>query len=84
MNVAGQIKSHKPDISDSSARAYSNSINKLNKDVFNNRPINSFKFLLEIDKIMEYLKTKSYLTMRNYLNAVIVAIQTMDNYDKKI
>ena len=84
MDVESTIKSHKPDISNSSARAYSNSLRKLNKDVFEGEPFTNFKWLLKIDEIMKYLKTKKYLTMRNYLNAVIVGIQTMDKYDQKI
>ena len=63
------IKEAKPDISDSSIKAYIASIKNINKNINENKPIENFDFLLNQVKVFTFLDTKSYLTKRNLLNA---------------
>ena len=78
MDLYSLIKEAKPDISDSSIKAYIASIKNINKNINDNQPIINLDFLLNQVKVFTYLETKTYLTKRNLLNAIIVIIKTIE------
>jgi hypothetical protein len=78
MDVKSVITTAKPNISPSSVTAYVSSINNLNKNINDNKPIENFNFLLNTVKVYTYLEKKTYLTRRNLLNAVIVCLKTIE------
>ena len=78
MDLFSLIKKEKPDISDSSIKAYIASIKNINKNINENKPIENFDFLLNQVKVFTFLDTKSYLTKRNILNSIIVVLKTIE------
>ena len=77
MDLYSLIKEAKPDISDSSIKAYVASIKNINKNINDNQPIINLDFLLNQVKVFTFLETKSYLTKRNILNSIIVVLKTI-------
>tara|TARA_R110000765_G_scaffold418506_1_gene522033 strand:+ start:1145 stop:2053 length:909 start_codon:yes stop_codon:yes gene_type:complete len=77
MNLFSIIKEEKPDISDNSIKTYIASIKNINKNINENKPIENFDFLLNQDNVFKFVNTKTYLTKRNLLNAVIVVLKTI-------
>lgn len=85
MNLESLIRNVKPSISDSSLRAYIGNLNILNKSINNNSEITSLDFLKNPKKIMDILEKKAMSTKKNYLVAIIVALQSdKDKYQKVI
>ena len=68
------IKKEKPNIRDITLDSYLKYLINLHKDIFNSKEFTSFNWLNNYDKVMDSIKEKSYLTQRNILNAVIVAL----------
>ena len=78
MDLFSIIKEAKPDISESSIKTYVASIKNINKNINENKPIINFDFLLNQVKVFTFLETKTYLTKRNLLNAIIVVLKTIE------
>ena len=75
MDIKQLIRVAKPNIAESSVNAYFNNYRKLDKDVNDSK--GGIEFLLNTEKVMEYLNKKTYLVKRNYQNMIIVILQTM-------
>ena len=72
MNIESKIRNIKPNISTSTLRSYVNNLKKLFKEIDENEDV-----LNDVDVIKEYINNKkSYLTKRNYLNSIIVFLQS--------
>ena len=72
MNIESKIRNIKPNISTSTLRSYVNNLKKLFKEIDENEDV-----LKDVDVIKEYINNKkSYLTKRNYLNSIIVFLQS--------
>ena len=85
MDIGSLIKSVKPQISDSSLKAYKGNLNILNKSVNNNSEITSLQFLTNPKKIIDILDKKALSTKKNYLVAIVVVLQSdKDKYEKII
>lgn len=85
MDIGSLIKSVKPQISDSSLKAYKGNLNILNKSVNNNSEITSLQFLTNPKKIIDILDNKALSTKKNYLVAIVVVLQSdKDKYEKII
>jgi hypothetical protein len=82
MDIKKLIRVAKPNIADTSVTAYFNNYRKLDKDI--NESKGGTYFLLNTELIMKYLNTKSYLVKRNYLNMIIVILQTLDPVPKDV
>jgi hypothetical protein len=80
MEIKQLIRVAKPNIAESSVTAYFNNYRKLDKDINNSN--GGIEFLLNTEKVMEYISTKTYLVKRNYENMIIVILQTMDPLPK--
>ena len=82
MCIKNLIRVAKPNIAESSVTAYFNNYRKLDKDI--NESKGGIEFLLNTEKVMKYLDTKTYLVKRNYQNMIIVILQTMDPLPKDV
>eukprot|EP01052_Picozoa_sp_SAG31_P044961 SAG31_NODE_8031_length_1536_cov_7.522617_2_plen_135_part_00 len=67
------IKADRPNLSDSSLKQYLIALKKLN----NGQPIKDIEFLKDYDAVMEKLSKYSNNTKKGYLNAVIVALNSL-------
>ena len=79
INLKDTIKEARPKASDNTIKMYVSNLNKLKK-IFDT---DDYKFLDNVDKVMDELKDKHYTTIRNYLNAIIVLLLALDK-DKKL
>ena len=77
-NLYETIKEQKPNLKDSSINVYVKNLNKLKK-TFNE---NDFKFLENYEDVEKILEDLSYLTVRNYYNAIIVLITALNGDDE--
>ena len=69
--IMQHITQNKPDISPSSLKSYAHHIRRLQKS----QNEYTLEIFLDYDKVIDTLgKFKSYLTKRNYLNAIIVLL----------
>ena len=68
------LKKFKPDLSEKSLKVYTNTINKILKDIDG---CDDLKCLEDTKKVIKYLDSKevSFLTKRNYYNTIIVFMQ---------
>ena len=82
MSVEDLIVKSKPNLSIKSLKSYVGNINK----VFKHMEDDKLSCLNDIEKVVDYIDTKnSYLTKRNYLNSIIVSLQSdKDTYNKLI
>ena len=76
VNLNEIIHKNRPAIVESSIKAYVNNIRKLHEKMYKTKEIKSLEWLNDYDKVIKYLdgNIKSYLTVRNYLNALIVLL----------
>jgi len=74
------IKEARPNLKDSSINIYVRNLNKLKK-IFNE---NDYKFLENYEDIEKILEDLSYLTVRNYYNAIIVLITALNGFDNEL
>eukprot|EP01045_Picozoa_sp_COSAG04_P026605 COSAG04_NODE_3724_length_2581_cov_76.628928_2_plen_328_part_00 len=76
INIEKYLREGRPDISDSTVRAYTVSLHKLHDRLCGTREFESIEWLRDSDAVMGNLNKHcvSYLTRRNYLNAVIVLL----------
>ena len=77
INLEGKIKANRPNIVSSSVNTYSENLRKLHQKMFKTKDIESLEFVEDYSKIIKFLEKhyKSYLTIRNILNALIVVIE---------
>lgn len=71
------LKKFKPDLSEKSLKVYTNTINKILKDLDG---CDDLKCLEDTKKVIKYLDSKdvSFLTKRNYYNTIIVFMQAKE------
>jgi len=71
------LKKFKPDLSDKSLKVYTNTINKILKDL---NGCDDLECLKNTKKVIKYLEDKnvSFLTKRNYYNTIIVFMQAKE------
>lgn len=74
------IKEARPNLKDSSINIYVRNLNKLKK-IFNE---NDYKFLENYEDVEKILENLSYLTVRNYYNAIIVLITALNGFDDEL
>jgi len=74
------IKKARPNLKDSSINIYVRNLNKLKK-IFNE---NDYKFLENYEDVEKILENLSYLTVRNYYNAIIVLITALNGFDDEL
>jgi len=74
------IKKARPNLKDSSINIYIRNLNKLKK-IFNE---NDYKFLENYEDVEKILEDLSYLTVRNYYNAIIVLITALNGFDDEL
>ena len=67
------IRASRPNLSDNSLKTYLISLKKLN----GGKPISDLKFLEDYDGVVNFLSSKADTTKKNYLNAVIIALQAL-------
>ena len=74
------IKKARPNLKDSSINIYVRNLNKLKK-IFNEK---DYKFLENHEDVEKILEDLSYLTVRNYYNAIIVLITALNGFDDEL
>lgn len=74
------IKKARPNLKDSSINIYVRNLNKLKK-IFNEK---DYKFLENHEDVEKILEDLSYLTVRNYYNAIIVLITALNGFDNEL
>lgn len=79
-NEYDAIKNARPNLKDSSINIYVRNLNKLKK-IFNE---NDYKFLENYEDVEKILENLSYLTVRNYYNAIIVLITALNGFDDEL
>ena len=79
-NEYDAIKNARPNLKDSSINIYVRNLNKLKK-IFNE---NDYKFLENYEDVEKILEDLSYLTVRNYYNAIIVLITALNGFDDEL
>jgi len=79
-NEYDAIKKARPNLKDSSINIYIRNLNKLKK-IFNE---NDYKFLENYEDVEKILEDLSYLTVRNYYNAIIVLITALNGFDDEL
>ena len=82
VNLIEIIKTNRPAIVQSSLTAYVNNIKKLHEKMYKTKEVDSLEWVADYDKVIKYLdgNIKSYLTVRNFLNALIVLLLNNDKY----
>lgn len=76
MDITEIIKKERPDISESTLKAYTLNLKKLNKRITDKNEIESLDFLTDYDKVLMSLGGLMKATMKNYLVAVIVVLMS--------
>lgn len=79
-NEYNVIKQARPNLKDSSINIYVRNLNKLKK-IFNEK---DYKFLENHEDVEKILEDLSYLTVRNYYNAIIVLITALNGFDDEL
>ena len=82
MDLRAAIKQVKPDLKDSSLKNYVSQLRILAGSVTGSREFSNLKWLDDKKKIMEIVDAMSPHTRRNYLNAILVIMQTRKGFDK--
>ena len=83
INIEEYLKESKPDISDSTVSAYTLNLHKLHDRLHGTREFDSLEWLHESEDVLSSLTMNctSYLTRRNYLNAVIVLLLNREGFE---
>jgi ADP-ribose pyrophosphatase YjhB (NUDIX family) len=76
MNIEKIIKDERPNISESSLKVYVQNLNKLHKTITKSDEIKSLEFLKDYDNVIKVLSDKNKNTMKNYLVAVVIILQS--------
>tara|TARA_R100001594_G_scaffold76014_1_gene110738 strand:- start:2196 stop:3155 length:960 start_codon:yes stop_codon:yes gene_type:complete len=81
MNIAEKLKEIRPTLSPSSVKIYTTTLTKLSEAVNKTRTPDNFNFLKNSTEIIKAIGDKVTSTKRNYLNAVIVALQGFPDWE---
>jgi len=91
MNLEEIIKKNKPNASPTSIKTYIANLAILHNLIEGNKDIKNLNFLKDYNKVMDILKEKAKSTLKNYLVAIVVAIQkdkdfenVLEKYNSKI
>ena len=92
MNIESIIKEERPNISESSLKVYTQNLKKLHKTIMKNDEIKSLDFLKDYNNVIKTLSDKNKNTMKNYLVAVVIILQSnktkyenvIEQYQQKI
>ena len=92
MNIESIIKEERPNISENSLKVYIQNLKKLHKTITKNDEIKSLDFLKDYDNVIKTLEEKNKNTMKNYLVAVVIILQSntkkyndlIEKYQQKI
>lgn len=92
MNIEEIINENRPNISQNSLKVYTQNLKKLHKTIMKNDIIESLDFLKDYDNVIKTLEEKNKNTMKNYLVAVIIILQSntkkyndlIEKYQEKI
>ena len=79
MDFLAEVKKVRPNIKPNSAAAYATSLRLLAPD-----DASSLKFLLDTKTIIGKLERYKHTTRRNYLNAIVVVMQGMEDVEKAL
>ena len=76
------IRENKPEITESTIKAYMLNLQKLHDRLHGTKEFSDIKWLKQSDDVMSSLDKhcSSYLTIRNYLNAVIVVLLNREDF----
>ncbi len=77
-NLMETIKKSKPNVKDTTIKAYENNLNKLKK-MFDT---DDYNFLKDVDKVMDKIGDRHFTTIRNYLNAIIILLLALNGDGK--
>jgi len=92
MDIESIIKEERPNISENSLKVYIQNLKKLHKTITKNDEIKSLDFLKDYDNVIKTLEEKNKNTMKNYLVAVVIILQSntkkyndlIEKYQQKI
>ena len=92
MNIQEIINENRPNISQNSLKVYTQNLKKLHKTIMKNDIIESLDFLKDYDNVIKTLEEKNKNTMKNYLVAVVIILQSntkkyndlIEKYQEKI
>ncbi len=84
MNLEEIIKKNKPNASETSINTYIANLKILHNLIVGNKEIKNLDFLKDYDKVLEVLNKKANTTLKNYLVAVVVAIQKDKKFESVI
>lgn len=82
MNISEALKEIRPTLSTSSNKIYTTTLTKLSEIVNKTRTPDNFNFLKNSTEVLDAIKDKLPSTKRNYLNAIIVALQGFPDWEK--
>ncbi len=77
-NLENHLRKFKPNVRLITIESYISYLQNLHSSLNGKRDFSDFKWLKNSDKIFETINDKSYLSKRNILNAVIVALQSVE------
>jgi len=82
VNIEEYLRQNKPEISDSTVSTYTVNLEKLHDRLHGTRSFEDLEWLKDSAAVLESLQKHcvSYLTQRNYLNAVIVLLLKREGY----
>ena len=82
VNIEEYLRQNKPEISDSTVSAYTVNLEKLHDRLHGTRSFEDLEWLKDSAAVLESLQKHcvSYLTQRNYLNAVVVILLNRDGF----
>ena len=82
VNIEEYLRQNKPETSDSTVSAYTVNLEKLHDRLHGTRSFEDLEWLKDSAAVLESLQKHcvSYLTQRNYLNAVVVILLNRDGF----
>ena len=84
--ITEKLKKNKPEITESSVKAYALNLRKLHQRLHGTKDFTEIDWLQDHEAVMKNLEANcgSYLTCRNYLNAVIVALLNQPQFEASL
>ena len=77
-NLLELLKEKRPHVRINSIQSYILYLQNLHEHMFNTKKFEDLKWLINYDKVIKNIDHKSFLTKRNILNAIIVALMAVD------
>lgn len=84
MDLKKVLKSVKPNISDSSLKAYIGNLKNLHKMIKGNTDIQNIDFIRDMDVVMNALKGKVDSTIKNYVTPIVVLLKSDEEANKSL